>query len=1069
MLYHKTILTLFFFFTTFHQSIAQQESTAGQALDSLIQFTKEERNDSAKARLYVEIAKQLKMIKADSARAYCVMAESITEDKLTSKSLSAEDRIVYINLQAHALFERGIINQMHYNLSGAEGLYLRAIELYAQTQNDKKLSNIYNYISRIYQWQGDQQQFYNYTAKAYQVQKRLNDTVGQAMSLIAFGAYYERQGNSDSCIATYERSLVLLRAAAVTEPLTYGLNEYGYVLQRMEKYEEAIDILFEVLAINEKGNEYYESSKTMSAIGGLFSGLEEYAKAEEYLNKALELSRKIENKAIEASVISKLGLVYAGMGDHKKSLEHHLMSYELYEEVEPSPVVIALLLNNIGKQYHRLGKPKEAIPYFEEALSMGLEKSLPKNRAMFQANLSEVYLEVGELSKAKTYATNAFQISKDIQSSQIKMRTSNILYQINKLQGQHHAALKHFESYAAIRDSLNSVDNQTALVKKESQYQLDKKEQQIITLEKEKEIQKLTLANQHAQLTRQRQNILFLILGFISLAGIVFLLFNRYRLKKTNTELLLEARQLELERETEKTLQQLELAEFRSDFFTNISHEIRTPLTLILGPLNQIIVDPTSDHTESLRVMQKNGDYLLDLINGTLNNFESKQEASKLQLEQVSIGVFLSSIVTRFAVLAKSKSLSIRLDDGTNNISVEFDRRKMETVIANLLINAITYSDRKGSVLISIRERKDTVDIKVQDFGKGIPKNSLDRIFDKGYRVSNNGQGNGIGLALCKQLVEQHAGSITVASKEQEGTVFTVNIPMKQLDRHLGEASYTQLDRTNEVIPAKKTVLIVEDNDEMRHYVRDIMSVAYNVIEAVDGEQGMLQARDKAPDLIISDVMMPKASGTELTTNLKNDILTSHIPIVLLTAKSSVGGKIEGLESGADAYITKPFRADELTLQCKNLLRHMDILRARYAGPDEVTPESLTSSEIDQRFLQQAIDIVKDNIDNSDFSVTFFCRELALNRSGVHVKLKALTGKNTTQFIKSVKLKKAAELTVRTAKSMTEIASVTGFNSRQAFNKAFKDEFGVTPSMYRNRVSGKRIATSKTTNEEPTS
>ncbi|MBN2088807.1 response regulator, partial [candidate division KSB1 bacterium] len=524
----------------------------------------------------------------------------------------------------------------------------------------------------------------------------------------------------------------------------------------------------------------------------------------------------------------------------------------------------------------------------------------------------------------------------------------------------------------------------------------------------------------------------------------------------------------------------------KSRFFANISHEFRTPLTLILGPISKMLEKTRDSETrQELIMMQRNARRLQRLINQLLDL--SKIEAGKmtLQTRPENIVNLLNRIVQSFESQAKLKEIELKFHSEPHEIIVYVDQEKIENIFYNLISNALKFTSPGGVVECNIRIINDETDPKstiqnpqseivIKDSGIGIPSDRLDKIFDRFYQVDDSRtrehEGTGIGLALTKELVELHHGRIEVASELQKGTTFTVYLLLGKAhlkpEEILSEQVVSSLETeklpsffepspetlTSETHPPQKVLpilLIVEDNRDMRTYIRDCLCQQYQLIEAVDGEDGLQQAINCIPDLIISDVMMPKIDGYELCQNLKSDERTSHIPVILLTAKASMSSKIKGLEFGADDYLIKPFDPNELRVRVKNLIDSRRKLREKFSQNIFLKPAEIAVTSYDQRFLQRTIDIIEKHLIDPDFDVTLLTHEVGLSRMQLHRKLHALINQSANQFIRSLRLKRAAELLRQRYGNVSEIAYEVGFSNPSYFAECFRRQFGVVPSEYK--------------------
>jgi signal transduction histidine kinase/ligand-binding sensor domain-containing protein/DNA-binding response OmpR family regulator len=532
--------------------------------------------------------------------------------------------------------------------------------------------------------------------------------------------------------------------------------------------------------------------------------------------------------------------------------------------------------------------------------------------------------------------------------------------------------------------------------------------------------------------------------------------------------------QLELEHEHSEKLEEVD--QIKSRFFANISHEFRTPLTLILGPSESIIAETFEEKTKKKAgSIKRNANRLLNLINQLLDL--SKLEAGRLTLETSygNIVTFTKGVAMSFESLAERKDIVLKIKSASDEIELYFDKEKMEKVFINLLANAFKFTPGGSKITISVSETDNNfVEIKIKDTGIGIPEEELPKLFDRFYQVDSSHTrergGTGLGLALAKELVELHLGSIKVESEEKKWTEVTVSLPLgkehllpeeilvadepleeiKILVEEEGESTSLQVDKPlpEDIIKYKTIILVVEDNADVREYIKDSLVNEYYIEEAANGEQGLRKAEKIIPDLIISDIMMPKMDGNELTRRLKNDERTSHIPIILLTAKSEQESKLEGLETGADAYLTKPFDIKELQIRIKNLINLRRKLQQKFSHGKIVTIKGKKKklSSLDEKFMKKALEVIEKNISEETFSIEDFGKEVGMSRMQIHRKLKALTGKSASHYIRSVKLFKAKEIIVKHEATISEIAYSLGFSSPAYFTRCFKEEYGHPPS-----------------------
>lgn len=561
----------------------------------------------------------------------------------------------------------------------------------------------------------------------------------------------------------------------------------------------------------------------------------------------------------------------------------------------------------------------------------------------------------------------------------------------------------------------------------------------------------------------------------IYLAIIVGLIYKAWKYSLQRTEERNELKQERLEKERIEEVNKLKL-----QLFTNISHDFRTPLTLIMGPLEQLIKAKEDDnHKQQLhQTIYRNAKVLMELINQLLDFRKSESGKLAVLASENDIVSFTEDIKIAFNQLAKNKGIQFTLLSPESPVNVWFDKIMLKKILYNLLSNAFKFTPSKGKIEIKIDYFTDSkvylkdghIQLIISDNGEGIPDENIGYIFDRYYQFGKH-FGTGIGLTLAKSLVELHKGTIDVKSSLKDGTSFTVILPLgnnhftkDQLVSHESDIDnlyYIQefdveekedLEPNNifKINKSLKTLLIVEDNSGIRKFLKGIFGNEYNIFEADNGKYGLEIARNSEVDLIISDVIMPKMDGLELCNEIKTNIRTSHIPVILLTARSSEEFQSIGYKTGADAYITKPFDVNILQTRVRNILDSRKTLIEKFKQNLILQPKELTITSADEEFLKQAIEIVEQNMTNTDFEITEFVESMGMSRSVIYRKIKAITDQSISEFIRTLKLKRAAQLIKQSDLNISEIAYELGFNDLKYFRESFKLLFKVTPTEYRN-------------------
>lgn len=514
-------------------------------------------------------------------------------------------------------------------------------------------------------------------------------------------------------------------------------------------------------------------------------------------------------------------------------------------------------------------------------------------------------------------------------------------------------------------------------------------------------------------------------------------------------------------------------------FFTNISHEFRTPLTLIVAQVETLLhlQNFTPAVYNKILGIYKNSIQLRELITELLDFRKQEQGHMKIKVSPHNIVNFLYENYLLFLEYASSKRINFNFEKGCDELEVWYDQKQMQKVVNNLLSNAIKHTEEEDTITLSVKKEGDCVVIRVKDTGSGIDAKEIDKIFDRFYQIdpvdsaAATKTGTGIGLALTKGIVELHHGSIRVESELGKGTSFIVTLHLgnglfseEQISRspdsvHQAEIPKPETDaflktELEENAPIKRIpdakMLIVEDSDSIREMLANIFRPFYHVLTAANGEEGWELVRSEMPCIVVSDVVMPKMSGTELCKLIKTDFNTCHIPVVLLTARTAIELNIEGLRIGADDYITKPFNTSLLISRCNNLVNSRILLQEKFSKQPQTAAQMLATNPIDKDILDRAMAIIEQHLDDTEFNVNVFAREMAMARTNLFTKLKAITGQTPNDFILTIRLKKGALMLRNNPElNITEISDKIGFSSSRYFSKCFKDIYHVSPLAYR--------------------
>lgn len=529
--------------------------------------------------------------------------------------------------------------------------------------------------------------------------------------------------------------------------------------------------------------------------------------------------------------------------------------------------------------------------------------------------------------------------------------------------------------------------------------------------------------------------------------------------------------QLEKERQEKEKIE--EMNQMKTRFFINISHEFRTPLTLIVSPLQELMERATDKWQRSqLAHIHKNTNKMLHLVNQLMDYRRAELGFFELKVHPVDVRRQVADIAGLFEKSAKRNRIHFTTEDLTKEKEMLADTNYLELILTNLLSNAFKFTPEGGKITVRIEEDLDHLILEVQDSGCGIPEDKLKLIFDRFYQVNIDHMGTGIGLSLVKRLVDLHHGRIEVKSQPGEGSVFTVYIPQNTEAYHADELAAQPAARDekktspavldfvvdNEISNERPvaedssqksdTLLIVEDNKEVTDYLSGKLSAHYRVLTAGNGVEALELLKEEEVDMVLTDVMMPEMDGIKLCRAIKQNIKTCHIPVIVLSARTNTEDQLEGLEVGADDYVPKPFTYSVLKMKIQNMLKARHRSQEYYAKSQEVEPEKITFNAMDEELLRKALAIVHKNLDNSEFSTDIFCSEMGMSRSNLHLKLKAITGESTIDFIRKVRFNEACKLLLDGRYNVAEVSTMVGFNTPSYFATSFRKYYGCLPTEY---------------------
>lgn len=820
------------------------------------------------------------------------------------------------------------------------------------------------------------------------------------------GIVYNYQGNYPEALKHYFVCLKIFEEIGHKKGIVHAYNNIGVVYKNQGKYAEALKNNFAALKIYKEIDDKHGIGMSYNNIGNIYSLQGKYPEALKYLAISLNIKEELGIKQEIAGAYISIGVIYKEQRKFSEALKNYFAGLKIYEEIGDKSG-IATSYNNIGFIEHKLNRQLSAKKHYEKALALAKEIGI-------NSLVRDIYYN-------STLADSALSNYKD--------------------------AYKNYKQYIKLRDTLINQENEKKSLQASMGYEYEKKEAVIQAELKNKKLQRNLAATG---------------LGLMLVLTVFVVYFFRLR----NKSLKIEKQNLELQSREIETIRQTE--QFKSRFLANISHEFRTPLTLINGHLELLKENGRKEDFSHFEEMEQNGKRLLNLINQLLDLSKMESGQYKLQYKKGNVLNETSMLVQSFHSYAEQHGISLLLQQTENTKALSensfiYSSEALAVIITNLISNAVKYTPAGGSVAAAIDYRDNKLFVTVTDTGKGIAPDHLSKIFDRFYQVDEPGQrsyaGSGIGLALVKELAVLHGGDVKVDAPADGGSVFTLWLQSHETEDSENVVAVEQ----NIVFPAGEEnpvsnseneqqdtelplVLIVEDQLELRNFIVQNLGNEYRYVEAANGTDGLKLATELLPDLIISDVMMPDTDGFELCQTLKSSVATSHIPVMLLTAKADQKDKLAGLETGADDYITKPFSLAELKLRVKNILNFKEQLRKKFEG--NTTPTIEETPELnsrDRKFVDDLNQSVEENISNAQFSVNILADAVFLSVSQLTRKLKTITGKTPADFIRNIRFKKAIEM-LKNGESVADVSWAVGFEDPVYFSKVFKKHFGFPPS-----------------------
>jgi signal transduction histidine kinase/DNA-binding response OmpR family regulator len=841
----------------------------------------------------------------------------------------------------------------------------------------------------------------------------------------------------------------LAEATKDTMGQIYALNNIGTDLRRTYSNIEASTYHYLALELS-TGNSKYSKNRAMAmnGLGNIFLALNKTEQARSYFQQALAIEQASNSNLGQAINYANLAETYHISNDLDSSLYFYEESLKQNKIID-SDIGEAICKRAMGLIYYQKGNPDLALSLLNEAFALMENSKDAFHKLEVQITLAETLINLNRTKDAEPHVLQILSLAKEVNTYDYQQKSYKLLAKLREKQQLYRQAYEAKEMGLVYRDSVLAQNSEVRILELENRYK---------GKEAAQKIQLLTTENVLAEKNKtEMQRIFFLLILLLSI--FIGFLYYRYNNK------------LKISKELEK------VNEIKSKFFGNISHEFRTPLTLIKGPLEKWLErDLPNDLEKDARVMLRNSERLLFLVDQLLSLSKVDSDNFKINPQHADLSLALRGIANYFLHIANERSINyhIRIDSSGKEW---IDLHIVEIIVTNLLSNALKFTEENGTISLIGEKDKDNYRVKVANSGKRIDSEELPKIFDRFYTHGpSHYSSTGIGLSLVKELCMLYNAKLTVEYNKKDEIEFTIVFPPLphaeasniedvalenlSVDRFQvvregsvkGTLDIAVEQSSDLALTEKPVLLVVEDNDDLRDYIVESFKDICDTLEAKNGEEGITLAQEHIPDIVITDIMMPKIDGLQLCNTLKTNPTTNHIPIIILTALNEERDLIAGLENKADDYVTKPFGANILKQKVKNLIEVRNMMSQKYRTEFIIKPLDLLVTGGEDVFAQTLKDVIENEITNPDFGVDEFCNVAAMSRSQLYRKLKATVDMSVSEFIRVHRIKLASELFKNKNLNVTDVCYASGFTDTSYFSKSFKEVFQMPPAEYRKKL-----------------
>jgi len=876
--------------------------------------------------------------------------------------------------------------------------------------------------------------------------------LGAIISQRELSRLYRQDARFDEAIKVGIEGLKTALEIEDTVEIIRALNNIGTNFRRIGALDEAASYHYDALAYGElysdktSADAIANRNTSLNGIGNIHSTLGNLEAAEKAFREALAGDRTLNNSLGQAINYANIGRLFEARGMIDSAWVYYQKSMEFNREAN-SDLGVSLCHNHFGRLHEKREEWEKAMVEYQVAYDI-MKNSADKWHWLESClGIARVNAKMGYEHNARRYLTEALNTAKNVKSWERLAEVHELSYQLAVSKGNHQGALRNYQLYRAYRDSVINEQNYSQLQNIVVRYEQKRREYELASVNELYEHER-----------RETRKMLYYSAGVISLSLVTLLLLLYALRERTRGRNIL--------RKTER---------LRTSFFTNITHEFRTPLTVILGYGRQLetggLIKPNEIEMAG-EAITRQGNNLFQLINQLLDISRIQSSIGRSEWCTGNVVVFLRMVVETFEAPANERNIDLRFVASETKVTMDFVPDYMKKIMHNLLSNALKYTPPGGRVYISTRQEKDALTIHVADTGSGILPDDLPHVFKPFYRGENSQLeiSSGVGLSLVYQVVKAMNGSITVKSSVNEGSIFTLTLPLRygnkkwpvwtldelttRYEKWYVHSDPVDLPEPLETSDEKETVLIVEDNPDVLFYMGSLFEEKYNLLYSKDGEDAFDKAKKFIPDLIVTDLMMPGIDGYELCRRVRESGLTSHIPIIVVTAKSTEEDRIKGIEAGADAFLIKPFNAQILNTLTEKLLEMRRSLREKYSQILDINTEKETNIHAaDKKFYNKLIHVIHAQMKKGEIDLDDIASKMSMSRSQLNRKTQATTGLSASKYVLQVRMNNAQRLLDEDASTpIGEIALECGFTDMGYFSRTFKQLYSMTPSQYRKRV-----------------